>query len=90
MFRGGLQCRWAMINRETNSQRPPASLYTAATEDPSSQAHGFSDALVELCDGIVSQLGDAVIPAPKIPHLPPPEVSPMSLGSEASWQARGV
>lgn len=79
-----------MINRKTNSRRPSASLYTAAAEDPSSQAHGSSDALVELCDGIVSQLGDAVIPDSNIPHLPPPEVSPMSLGSEASWQARGV
>lgn len=37
-------------------------LYTAAIEDPSSQAYTFSDALVELCDAIVSQLGDAVIP----------------------------
>lgn len=50
-----------IVKQEPSSSRPPVSLYTAAIEDPSSQAWTFSDALVKVCDGIVSQLGEAVI-----------------------------
>lgn len=42
---------------------PPSPYILLRLKDPSSQARAFSDALIELCDGVVSRLGDAVIPA---------------------------
>lgn len=49
-------------HQESSSRSSPVFLYTAETEIPSSQTWFFSDALVELYDGIVSRLGDAVTP----------------------------